>query len=663
MSAFKFYFARAFAYNLSALEFSRPQNISRIETLILLALHALGLTLLAQLARVSLLWVWLPLGVFVVAAFLPRARELISPALLAPFWFVYAAMGARLVWLRFARGDVPGYFEYALPDLRALLRFEFLVAAALCYASLIFLTLVLHSRGRAFVVFSLGCASVLSVWAAAEFFGHRAFGATGSDPYAYVQMGVDLVTRGTFAHRFALFPLIVETDLKWFPILHVGYRLPYNALGDAITVWSPGGAVAFALAYALGGENAMYWVNPFFSVASALVSALLAWELTRNETRAQRIMIAAFVCALLLTSREIVNWAGVTMVDTQALVFSTLAFYFALRVWRGGAWHWALLAGICWGAAYQVRHTQLVIVLGMLPLFFYSAARARNFALLFSSAFIVALPDLWYHHVYLGSWLAPESQELALFAWNAIAPTFFAIGQSALVAAEFGWVCLFTILGSVLYARRARIQNIALWLWFGAALAIHLPYAALRLRDLIPQFPIVAFFTAFGIVAGARALWMHQRVWATFLAAILIFFAFELSIARVWNTLPRVLEIPPARFGAMTQAQREAFNTIARVTAQNAIVGASLNSGAVDLYAQRDAFRPADWSAQELNEFIVVTQGEGRALYVLEDNAALSRVLADLRAQYRVERVADLDVPLFGEGPIAQPGALWKISR
>ncbi|MBI4670972.1 MAG: glycosyltransferase family 39 protein [Chloroflexi bacterium] len=653
------------SYNLSALEFVRPQPLSRFETFFLLAVHALGLFALAQLTRVSPLWILLILAVFVAAQFLPHTRAIFTPALLAPFWFVYAAIALRFVFIRFARGDVPGYFEYALPDARVLLHFEMFVAAALCYAGLILFALWSNSRARAVVCVSVVGVIVALAWASAEYFGHRTFGAIGSDPYAYVQMGVDLITRGNPSHPFRLLPSISSTALSWFPILHVGYHLPFNAQGDAIAVWSPGGAVAFAIAYALGGESALYLVNPVFSIAGALAAALLAWELTRRETRTQRIVTACVVCALMLTSYEIVNWAGVTMVDTQALMFSTLAMYCALRVYRTGSWQWALAIGVAWGVAYQVRHTQVVIALGFVPLLllapFPAKKRARNIALVGAAALTVALPDLWYHHVYLGSWLTPESEELALFSLGAMAPTLLAIGQRALVGAEFGWLSIFVSAGIVLYARRARVENSAMLLWLAAALAIHLPYAALRLRDLIPEFPVLAFYIAFGIVSVVPLLWARPSAWTKLTAACIIFLALELSLARVWNTLPRVLEPAPMRFGAMTRAQRASFDEIARVTPEDAVVGASLNSGAIDLYAHRAAFRPADWSNQELETFVAVTQGEKRAIYLLEDNGSLAPVLNALRNPYRLERVTTLDVPLFGDEAVENPGALWKI--
>jgi hypothetical protein len=111
----------------------------------------------------------------------------------------------------------------------------------------------------------------------------------------------------------------------------------------------------------------------------------------------------------------------------------------------------------------------------------------------------------------------------------------------------------------------------------------------------------------------------------------------------------------------MTQAQRASFETIAQLTPSDAVIGASLNSGAIDLYARRRAFRPTDWSPQALRDFQLVTQGNNYEMYVLEDNGSLARVLDALGDTYRIERVTTLDVPLFGDMPIANPGALWKV--
>lgn len=665
--------SRLASYNLAALALLRSSALPPSASLLLLLVHALALVLVAQLIRAPFWLFAVALGIFALAQAIPRAREIISPALLAPFWFVYLFVALRFLWLRVWGGEIEGYFEYTLPDLRVLLHFEFLLGAAALYSALILFSFLLDSRRRALAISAVTIAGAVLVWAGVEYFGHRTFGASGSDPFAYVQMGVDLATRGTASHLFRLFPLISETSLSWFPVFHVGYHLPYDADGNAVTVWSIGGSFPYSMAYRIGGEQALYFVNPFFSFVSALVSGVLAWELARSLSQPLRLTMACAATALIATSNEIVNWAGVTMVDTQALVYSALAFYCGLWVLRTGKGTWAIGAGICWGLAYFVRHTQLLIALSFVPLFLFSPfatrVRLRNLASAGIAALVIAIPDLWYHQIYLGSWLTPESEELALFFLNAIPQTLSRLAQSAFIGAEFGWILPFIVSGIVFYtrrekyARREKIVGTALLVWLGAALAIHLPYAALRLRDLIPEFPILAFYASYGCVATVGILWKQQRAWATVTAALVIFLGLELSLVRVWNTFPRITQPTRPNFGTMTASQRNSFDVLARTLPPNGLVGASLNSGAIDLYSKRDAFRPADWSDEELRKFIVLAQEKDYEIYLLQDNATMTRVLNALRRTYRLERVTMLDVPLFGNETVPDAGAFWKIQQ
>jgi hypothetical protein len=652
-------------FHLAALALREPALLSTAETFLVLSAHVLGLGILAQVTRTPLFWALLVPGVLFAARFLPPVRRVLSPALLAPLFFVYLALAVRFLWLRVLQGQVPGYFEDALPDLRVLLQFVPLVAAALVYADLILLALLLRSRARAPRAATVILAAGVLVWAAWTYLSQRTAGATGSDPYAYVQMALDLAQHGTAAHRFELFSLVVNSRLAWYPVLPVGYRLPFDPQGDAITVWPMGGAVAYALAYRLGGEGALYLVNPFSALLGAIVAGLLACELTRGASRTMRLATAGLTLAAVATSNEIVNWAGVTMVDTQALALTAGAFLCAVRVYRTRSLGWAIGAGVLWGAAYLVRHTQLVVGAALLPpILFVPTTRQiklRNMVALGAAALAVALPDLWYHQMYLGNWSRPESEELALYSLDAISRTLPGLGQSFLSGGEFGWLAPAIVAGVILYTHREPVMSAALGLWLAVALAVHLPYAALRWRDLIPELPVVAFYAAIGVTAGIAALWHTRRVWATPLAASLLFLALELGFVRVWNTLPRALELPLPRFGVMTQAQRGAFEQLAALTPVGSVIGASLNAGAVELYAQRAAFRPADWSSAEFDEFLRLARDQRREIYLLEDNASLAPVLDHARASFRVERVTSLDVPLFGDATVAEPGTLWHL--
>jgi hypothetical protein len=74
------------------------------------------------------------------------------------------------------------------------------------------------------------------LWASLLYLGHRTAGVSGSDPYAYAQMAVDIARQGSPLHRFPLFPILRETGVPWYPIVHVGYALPLDAAGTAATV-------------------------------------------------------------------------------------------------------------------------------------------------------------------------------------------------------------------------------------------------------------------------------------------------------------------------------------------------------------------------------------------------------------------------------------------
>lgn len=683
--------SRLVAYQLAALALKRPPALSRPLALVLVIVHTLGLALVAQVMHAPLLLVVGVVGVLFLGQFHPRTSGYLEPGILAPFWFVYALVAVRFVWLRVLGAEIPGYFDYLPPDPRVLLNFEFLVGAALLYSAAIAAARVLGSPRQAITALAVLTACGVFLWAAVEYIGHRTLGASGSDPFAYVQMGIDLATNGTAAHRFQLFPLVSSTSLAWFPIVHVGYHLPYNLSGNAVTVWSIGGSIAYALAYLVAGESALYLVNPLFSLASIVVSGWLAWELTRQASRTVRLVTTCLTAALVATSNEIVNWAGVTMVDTQALVWSTLAFIVALKLYRTGKWGWAVGAGLCWGAAFFVRHTQLLIALGFVPLLltapFPIAARIRNAVFLGIAAFVTALPDLWYHQTYLGGWLTPESKELALFSWDSIPPTAQALSNSAFIGSEFGWLLLFIILGILSFTRRDKILSAALLLWLTAILAVHLPYPALRLRDLVAEFPILAFYASDGLVALLRTArrWLdaaravenkpankvsgsnRTRQLFRALGAFLMFLALELALVRVWNTVPRVAQEPPARFGGMTAQQRESFNQLAELVPSNAIIGASLNSGAIELYSRRNAFRPADWCTEsqcnQLESFVEIAHANEYEIYLLQDNASLAAVLDQLEPSYQVELVTTLDVPLFGTENVTESGTLWKITK
>ena len=652
--------SRLLRANLSALTLRPAEPLEFSENLILIGFHGVGLTTLVLYFHLPGISIVLLLTALVILQLTTRT------AILAPLFFVYAVLLMWFVFVRIMHGTVGGYYDYLQPEWGLpLLDVQVATVAGGINVMLSALASILKPRRRAVFLTALAMLALTLAWGSVEYFGHRTQGTTGSDPYAYVQMGIDLATRATAVHRFDLFPEIAPMKIAWYPVIHVGYHLPMNEQGDAVSVFPIGGAFAYAMSFRIFGEEGLYWVNPFFSLLSALGAWLLAWELTRNYSPVLRAMTSAITSALVATANQQVVWAGVTMVDAQAEFFSILSIFFALRSKNDKSIWPLLLSGATLGAAYWVRHTQIVLAFSLLVLFWMCndtfGGRARAVIVSAAAALALGIGDLWYHQAYLGGWLHPESEELALFSANVIAESAGNLFQQAFAANEFGWLAPFLIYGAVQFGRRSKAQSAALIVWLALSLALHLPYAAVRSRDLLPEFPAIAFLTAFGLCFLAEKLLSSRRM--QWVAGVLIFAVLELLLLRVWNTVPRAWQPAQPNFGYMTESQRAAFDQLAALTPEDAIIGSTLNDGAIELYSKRNTFRPDAWKSADLREFLSIARQSHSSAYLVEDGAAMDSVLDDLRRDLRVRRVGTLDVPLFGGAPIAEPGALWKIEE
>ncbi len=631
----------------------------------MLALHLLGLAAVVRYYQQPL---WLALVLLAALLALPfliyRLRGALLVETLAPLFFLYAILAARFVFVRGLNGTIPGYFDYNAPDLHStFFRIEPWTIGAVGY------TLAIQLRwlaGRAWSRVVNGSALVLMIaaltWASALYIGQRTRGVTGSDPFAYAQMGIDLATRGTPLHRFPLFESVAQLGIAWSPIVHTGYHVPIDARGDAPTVWPFGGSFAFAVAYRLIGEEGLYLVNPLASLLLLVATGWLAWELFYDQ--AGRGWIAALSVAILATSHTLLDWATVPMVDAQAALFSALAICFALRYRRRPRWVLPILCGIALGAAYFVRHTQLLIAPAIIILLWRNdlprAARSRALFGAGLAALLVALPDLWYHQVVFGGSFNVASAEQNSFALSSALSTGASFLQQMLAAREFGWILPFVLYGAYRLARDQRVEFAALALWVVGLFAFHALYPALRPRDLLPEFAPVVVITAYGVVAFVATLWRGNSSTQRFAAAAGLFIAVFLLMIRVWNIVPLAWSAAPPAFGSMTSAQRASFDQIAALTPPSAVIGSSLNTGPIDLFAQRAAFHPALWTAAERDAFIAAMFRAERPVYLLDDSAETSVVRRDLATRYTLHPIAVLDVPLFGAVD-GTPGALWEI--
>ncbi len=667
-------------------------------SLAFLALHLPGLTLTFELLSLPLRYAIPVIALLLLPQVLlwPRLRR---PAFyveaLTPLLLVYIVLalhlGGLVLWRVLDRSGAglrlpPPWAILLNPSPYLLLG----LVAALAYT----LYMLVVAWGRRHNLQRYGAAALLIIglgWAVWINFTARTYGVTGSDPYAYVQMAVDLAERGSPFHIFPLAQTVQALGLPVKPALPVGYRPPFDAAGHSATVWPPGHAVLLALAYRALGESGLYLATPFLGLLSLAATWALAQAVFATRPPTQRQFIGGVAVFLLATSFEQISRTVVPLADISAQLFTTLTLILALRVcqhmrnglaYRQRIYLASILLGLSFGLAYAMRYTQLLLAPSILlalmrwpsppSLSGKGIGRAGLFAL---AALLVALPDLWYHQVAFGSPLRTGSEELERFALAHVVPVTLRVGAEALAAREFLFFAPFIALGLWQLGQADRRTLAILLAGPLAVLVFHLPYGYLRLRDLLSLFPIAAVLAGAGLLGVMDSLSAgpgerlspplsrprHRRGGdASRIAVFLLGVA--LPLARL------VLALPPDQgfytFGTLWPPQRAAFNRLAALTPPHALIGSSLNAGAVDLYAGRATFRPAAWTPEELRRFVQAMRAAGRPVYLLDDGIELQAPRQVLAETYHLIPLAWLPMPYFftGGGSENRDVTLYKVN-
>jgi hypothetical protein len=511
------------------------------------------------------------------------------------------------------------------------------------------------------------------LWASWTYLRLRTHGVTGSDPYCYAQMAIDMVQHGVPVHRFPWVRTMQQLGVFGEAGVHLGYHLPFAADRSA-TVWPIGQSLLLAAGHALGGEVGLYVTTPLLGLCSLLALAVLSWELLVGESRNVQWSVTGLAVFLLATSYAQIERLVVPMADAAAQLFTTLTIVLWVRTLRAARGYlWAALAGLAFAAAYWARHTQLVVGLAVVA---YAALQSlpsrRKTALLavFSIvALLAALPDLWYHRWVMGHWLTPESLELRHFGWGYVGATLAQMVRELLSAREFLLVAPLVLYGAWRLWRERRKQFVLLGSWLVSVLVVHLPYEALRLRDLLSIFPVLCWWAGY----GASELWplvqpQLQRLSPLrvseyargFFAAMLLA---GLLLLRSEPTLSLATASDIDSFGHLNAFQRVGFARIGQDTEPNALIGASLNSGAVELHGGRATFRPAVWQSQELYTFLDHVLAEGWPVYFLQDGLEMRAALAAARQHYTLQWVGRYDIPFYHYGGGSSGGrvTLWRL--
>jgi hypothetical protein len=275
------------------------------------------------------------------------------------------------------------------------------------------------------------------------------------------------------------------------------------------------------------------------------------------------------------------------------------------------------------------------------------------------AAFITALPVLIYHQVAFGNPLSTGSEELSNFSLALAPATLWRTLGELNWYREFGLLVPFILIGLVAMWREHRPALWVLLAFIAVLFGFHIVYAYLRLRDILFLFPVFYLFAAYGI--AQTFVWLVNRVnhepaeirnrkSEIGNRLILITFLFAASFMIVLRSM-ETISLPVTRgfaaFGYLVREQRESFNTLAALTPANAVIGTSLNSGAIDLHSRRATFRPATWTRGELSKFVGLLHSEGRPVYLLNDSDELQASLATLKASYTMREAGRIDVPYY----------------
>ena len=636
--------------------------------------HLVGLIAVARLTHQPL-WLGLVgvLGLQPLVIAWKRRAWLARPEALAPLGLAYLVLGLRVALALAARlqGLTSGPLSVPEPW-GSYLDLNLATAVAGLWALQAQAGLTVQVFGyRAWGQVLAACIALPALaWSLVSYPALATRGVTGSDPYAYVQMALDLVRRGLPVHVFELVPRLFEWQLPVWPAVPVGYTVLELHSGLAATVWPPGYAAWLALAWLLAGEAGLYLLTPLLALVALAALAWLGHEVLREWGAGWRYLATGVALFLLATSRQQIEWLAVPMADVPAQLFSLLALASVLRAERGPLKRMAFLAGVCLGWAFAIRYTQALLVISLAWGLVFAARRQPRpgRAWLIAAwwcavgASLSVLPVLAYHTLVFGGPFTVGSGELSLFDWQHMPQTGLALVRDLLRTNEFAFVLPFLVWGALRSWRLSPRATGLVLVWLVSIVLFHLPYAALRTRDLLSVLPILALWTGVGvadILARTRPFGVHGRGWAWIGASLLV-------IGLLWARTRYTFQLNAGNFttfGYLRSEQRAAFDTLARRTPPEAVVTASLNSGAIQLYAGRLSVRPAYWTMDEWLTFAERAQAAGYRLYVLEDGVEMQPPRRALEARYPLTALADLPLPYFDrEGSTrALPVFLYEI--
>lgn len=470
------------------------------------------------------------------------------------------------------------------------------------------------------------------LWYAALVLRFHSAGALGDDPSTYVQMALDLASRGIPTHIFPLFNNLFNQHLSWDALITPGYRIVPQT-HDSAPTFAFGFPMLLAIAYRVPGEGVMYWATPFLGALSLLATYGVGVELFADSKRR---LISALAVLVLATTPKQIALALVPMSDVPAQLFAVLALYCALRAVRSHPYLFAGLTGAALGFGYLIRHPVMVM---LVPLALVatrwgqnSQQRARLIVLALAVTALFVAPDVIYRAQTLGSVTALENPDSAMIAAAQIPTQALQMLWALFGFNGWGPFVLLAPLGLwLMYRHGENSAAVILLTWFLAFAVFHLPLVLTgvfdnNLRYLVPAYPAVALAGSFGLV------WLVQRVFEyksrqniaspQFIALVGVALLAVLVLAAAVRALPGPERFVARAYGWMSAESRADFEVLDARLPSNAVIGTSDQlAGATNLFSGREIFRPGNLLApdDEFTRFLELMRAQGRPVFMLGD--------------------------------------------
>ncbi|MBZ0288564.1 MAG: glycosyltransferase family 39 protein [Anaerolineae bacterium] len=222
--------------------------------------------------------------------------------------------------------------------------------------------------------------------------------------------------------------------------------------------------LAYTYAYLASG-----WVNEYLAKAIAALFSLACIPAVFELGRMLYGSLAGWLGALLLGfTQTFARWSSTGYVDLPMAFLYTLSAIFAWRLWEGGGWVDALLAGAALGLAAWTKNAALIatafLVLWLLFGWLKGRIRLDHIALALAACALVAAP--WYVRNWIEARLIMPPTAWTEQAERSLRTLFVFITQPENFALS-GWIIVLATSGAMLEVLRQRVkaQTLFLLIW------------------------------------------------------------------------------------------------------------------------------------------------------------------------------------------------------